>query len=210
MIKVFIADDHALIREGLKNLIANESDIKLVGETSDPFEVTSLVQKLNCDVVILDISMPGKSGLDVLKEIKTLKPELNVLMMSMHPEDQFAKRALKAGASGYITKESAAEELIIAIRKAAAGRKYVSTKLAESLAFDLDKSFEKNPHELLSDREFQIFRLIASGKSTSEISNELAISTSTVSTYRARILEKMNFQTNAELIHYAIQNKLIE
>ena len=210
MIKILIADDHALIREGVKNLVSKEPDLKIIGETSEPMTVVDSAKKLKPDLVILDISMPGKSGLDVLKEIQIFTPEVKVLVMSMHPEEQFAKRALKSGASGYITKDSSPEELLIAIRKTAAGRKYISQALAENLAGSLDEKSDKSPIELLSDREFQILRLIASGQAQTTISKQLSISISTVNTYRKRILEKLNFRTNAELIHFAITNKLID
>ncbi|MBA4405985.1 DNA-binding response regulator [bacterium] len=210
MINVFIADDHALIREGIKNLLNPLSDIKLVGETANPYEVVELIKKNKCDVLILDLSMPGKDGLDVLKEIKSIYPETKILIMTMLPEDQFAKRTLKAGASGYLTKESAPDELITAIRRIASGRKYVSQSLAERLAQDLDDTSEKPIQELLSDREFQVMKMIASGKSQTKIANELSISISTVNTYRNRILEKLNLTSNAELIHFAYQNNLIK
>ena len=210
MIKLLIADDHVLIREGVKNLASKEPDLKIVGETSDPLQVLESAKKLRPDLIILDISMPGKSGLDVLKELKIFIPEINVLMMSMFPEEQFAKRVLKAGASGYITKDSSPEELLLAIRKTAAGRKYISQSFAENLAGSLDEKSDKPPIELLSDREFQILKLIASGNSQTSISKQLSISISTVNTYRKRILEKLNFSTNAELIHFAITNKLID
>jgi len=210
MIKIFVADDHSLIREGIKNLISSESDIKIIGESSDPYEVLEQLKKHKPDVIVLDISMPGKSGLDLLKEIKIQLPEIKVLMMSMLPEEQFAKRTLKAGASGYITKTSLPEEFIIAIRRVASGRKYVSQNLAEQLAEDLDENVEKKPYELLSDREFQILKMIASGKSQTDIADELAISVSTVNTYRSRILEKLKLKSNNELIRYAFQNNLID
>ena len=210
MIKLLIADDHVLIREGVKNLASKEPDLKIVGETSDPLQVLESAKKLRPDLIILDISMPGKSGLDVLKELKIFIPEINVLMMSMLPEEQFAKRVLKAGASGYITKDSSPEELLLAIRKTAEGRKYISQSFAENLAGSLDEKSDKPPIELLSDREFQILKLIASGNSQTSISKQLSISISTVNTYRKRILEKLNFSTNAELIHFAITNKLID
>lgn len=210
MIKIFIADDHSLIREGIKKILSTESDIKIVGESFDPFEVLEQLKKLKPDVIILDISMPGKSGLDLLKEIKIQLPDIKVLMMSMLPEEQFAKRTLKAGASGYITKTSLPEEFILAIRRVASGRKYVSQNLAEQLAEDIDENVEKKPYELLSDREFQILKLIASGKSQTDIADELAISVSTVNTYRSRILEKLKLKSNSELIRYAFQNNLFD
>ena len=210
MIKLLIADDHAMIREGVKNLISNEPDLKIIGETSEPLTIVESARRLKPDLIILDISMPGKSGLDVLKELKLFHPDVRVLVMSMFPEEQFAKRALKSGAAGYITKDSSPEELLIAIRKTAAGRKYVSQTLAENLAGSLDEKTDKPLSELLSDREFQILRLIASGNSQTSISKQLSISISTVNTYRKRILEKLNMHTNAELIHFAITNRLID
>lgn len=210
MIKVFIADDHALIREGIKNLLSPLSDIKLVGETANPFEIIEQIRVNKCDVLILDLSMPGKNGLDVLKEIKSIFPETKILIMTMMPEDQFAKRTLKAGASGYLTKESAPDELITAIRRIASGRKYVSQSLAEKLAQDLDDTAEKPIQDLLSDREFQVMKMMASGKSQTDIAIKLSISVSTVNTYRSRILKKLNLKTNAELIHFAYQNNLIK
>lgn len=210
MIKIFVADDHSLIREGIKNLVGLESDLKIVGETADPFTVCGQIRETKPDIILLDISMPGKSGLDVLKEIKLILPDVKVLIMSMFPEDQFARRTLKAGASGYITKDSLPDEILTAIRRVASGRKYVSASLAEKLASDFDNNREKHPHEKLSDREFQILKMIASGKSQSDISDELAISVSTVNTYRSRILEKLNLKNNADIIRYAFQNNLIE
>jgi DNA-binding NarL/FixJ family response regulator len=210
MINVFIVDDHALIREGVKNLLSTISDIKIVGETANPYEVSELIKKIKCDVLVLDLSMPGKSGLDVLKEIKSTSPNTKILIMTMLPEDQFAKRTLKAGASGYLTKESAPDELITAIRRIASGRKYVSQSLAEKLAQDLDDTSDKPLHDQLSDREFQVMKLIVAGRSQTEIANELLISTSTVNTYRSRILEKLSLHSNAELIHFAYQNNLLK
>lgn len=210
MINVFLADDHALIREGVKNLLSAISDIKIVGETANPHEVSELIKKIKCDLLILDLSMPGKSGLDVLKEIKSTSPNTKILIMTMLPEDQFAKRTLKAGAAGYLTKESAPDELITAIRRIASGRKYVSQSLAEKLAQDLDDTSDKPIHDQLSDREFQVMKLIVAGRSQTEIANELLISPSTVNTYRSRILEKLSLHSNAELIHFAYQNNLLE
>lgn len=210
MIKVFIADDHTLIREGIKNLIENEPDLKFVGETSNPFEIIDKCRNTNADLVILDLSMPGKSGLDVLKDIKAVTPNIKVLIMTMMPEDQFAKRTLKAGASGYITKDSPPNDIIDAIRRVAAGRKYVSISLAEKLAESLDTNADKLPSDLLSDREFQIFKMIASGRKQTEIADDLSLSISTVNTYRKRIFDKFKFKSNAELIHFAINNKLLD
>ena len=210
MVKIFIADDHTLIREGIKKLINNEPDLKVVGETSNPFDIIDKCRETNTDLIILDLSMPGKNGLDVLKDIKAVMPDVKVLIMTMMPEEQFARRTLKAGASGYITKDSPSEDIIDAIRRVASGRKYVSISLAEKLAESLDPNAEKLPVDLLSDRELQVFKMIASGKKQIEIADELSISISTVNTYRKRIFEKFNFKSNAELIHFAIQHKLLE
>lgn len=210
MLKVLIADDHALIREGLKKILKTAHDISEVREAGDAREVTEEVKKGDLDVVILDISLPGKNGLELLADLKQDYPKLPVLMLSMHPEDRFAVRAFKAGASGYVTKESAVEELLKAIRKVVQGRKYVSPTLAEKLAFNLETDTGKPLHENLSDREHQVLCLIASGKTVRQIAGELSLSMSTVNTYRARILEKMNMKTDAELIRYALQNQLID
>lgn len=210
MLKIVIADDHALIREGIKKIVNEEPDLKLVGETSNPFEVVELCKNTQADVIVLDISMPGKSGLDVLKELKSLSPSTKVLMMTMLPEEQFAKRTLKAGASGYITKNNQPEEILKAIRKVAAGKKYISQAMAENLIDDLNGDKDKPLIEMLSDREFQIFKLIAEGKPQTDIANELFIGISTVNTYRKRIFDKLGFKSNADLIHFAIKNKLIE
>lgn len=210
MIKVFIADDHSLIREGFKRILKGEEDIEIAGESGDPFELSQKVQQLQIDVLILDINLPGKSGLDVLKEIKIQKPDQKILILSMHPEERFAVRSLKAGAAGYLTKDSASEELVKAIRKISDGGKYISSHLAEKLAGELDTGLTKPAHEVLSDREFQIMSLIALGKPQSLIAEELSLSISTVNTYRSRVLEKLNLTSNAELIHYAIDNKLID
>lgn len=210
MVRILIADDHALIREGLKKILKAAQDISVVSEAQNAREVMEEVKKQELDVVILDISLPGKSGLELLKDLKQEYPALPILILSMHPEDRFAVRALKAGAAGYVTKESAVEELVKAIRKVVHGRKYVSPALAEKLAFDLETDTGKPPHENLSDREYQVMCLIAVGKSVREIAGELFLSISTVNTYRGRILEKMNMKTDAELIRYAVQNQLID
>jgi two-component system invasion response regulator UvrY len=210
VLKVLIADDHALIREGLKKILQSAHDISDIREAQNAREVIEEVKKEDLDVVVLDISLPGKSGLELLKDLKQYYPKLPVLILSMHPEDRFAVRALKAGAAGYVTKESAVEELIKAIRKVVQGRKYVSPALAEKLAFDLEADTGRPPHESLSDREYQVLCLIASGKTVREIAGELFLSMSTVNTYRSRILEKMNMKTDADLIRYAVQNHLID
>ncbi len=210
MIKVFITDDHSLIREGLKKLLKDEMDIEVAGEAGNAKDTMEFVLKNNLDVLVLDINLPDKSGLDLLKELKEFKPELRVLILSMHPEDRFAMRVLRAGAYGYVTKESAGEELVKAIRKVYNGGKYVSAALAEKLVFEIQSGNDKPLHELLSDREFQVFQMIAAGKTLAEIADGLSLAVTTISTYRARILEKLNLHSNAELIHYAITNKLLD
>jgi two-component system, NarL family, invasion response regulator UvrY len=210
MMKILIADDHAVVRQGLKQIIADEPDMQLSGEAENAAEVLQFVRTTDLDVVILDITMSGKSGLDVLPEILLLSSKIKVLILSMHAEEQFAVRALKSGASGYITKQSAPTELVRAIRKVSSGGRYVSQSIAEQLAFFIGSDTTKIQHERLSDREFQVLRRIAEGRTLREIADELFISEKTVGTYRVRILEKMNMKRNAELIRYAVQNKLIE
>ena len=209
MIKILIADDHAVVREGLKQIIAESPDMVVAGEASDGREVLEKVLKDDYDVVVLDITMPGINGLDVLKQLKILRPDIHVLVLSMHPEDQYAVRVLKAGASGYLSKESAPDELITSLRKVSTGRKYVSSSLAEKLAFDLETDHEKPLHETLSDREYQVLGMIASGKTVKGIAEELCLSEKTISTYRSRVLEKMNMENNVELTHYAIKHGLV-
>src|SRR5690242_3711569 len=208
--KILLTDDHAVVRHGLKQILADEFKRATFGEARNAQEALDLVWKENWDVVVLDITMPGRSGLEVLREIKKTRPKLPVLVLSMHPENQFAVRVLKLGATGYMTKESAAEELVGAIKKVLAGGRYVSAPLAETLAKNLSSSAVKPAQELLSDREFQVLRLIASGKIVSEIARELALSVKTISTYRSRILQKMGLRNNAEMMHYAMQYQLVE
>ena len=208
MLKILIADDHPIVRQGLKQIISEIPDMVVADEATDGWEVLSKIRNGNYDVVVLDITMPGKDGMDVLTQLKYEKPELPVLMVSMHPEEQFAVRALRAGASGYLTKESAPDELVNAIWKVSTGGRYVTPSLAEKLAFMVQK-VEQLPHETLSDREYQVMRLIASGKTITDIARELSLSVKTISTYRTRILEKMKMKNNAELTHYAITNKLV-
>ena len=210
MIKIFIADDHLLIREGFKKFIDKEVDMTVVGEAQNAAEVHEFLNHEECDVIVLDINMPGKSGLDLLAELKDMNLKSKILILSMHPEDRFAVRALKLGASGYITKESAPDELIKAIHKVNEGRKYVSSILAEKLAFEIGSDLDKALHEKLSGREFQILQMIGLGKTITMIADELSLSQSTVNTYRQRILEKMNLHSNAELIYYAIKNNLVD
>lgn len=210
IIKIIIADDHAFLREGIKKTISDEIDMKIIGEASNATEAVNLIKNSEPDIAIVDISMPGKSGLDVLKDLKAMKKNFKVLILSMHPEDRFAIRALKAGASGYLTKESAPDELVKAIRTILTGRKYVSIALAERLADILSDDTNKLPHELLSDREYEVFIKIASGKKATEIAELLSISIHTVNTYRARILEKLSMSSNVELSQYAMHNNLID
>jgi DNA-binding NarL/FixJ family response regulator len=208
--RILLADDHAVVRHGLRQILADEFKRAAFGEARNAQEALDLVWKENWDIAILDITMPGRSGLDVLREIKKSKPRLPVLVLSMHPENQFAVRVLKRGASGYMTKESAPVELVGAVKKVMGGGRYVSNSLAEKLATYLSGDSHKPPQELLSDREFQVLRLIASGKTVSEIARELSLSVKTISTYRSRILEKMGLRNNAELMHYAMQHQLVE
>ena len=208
--RVLIVDDHAVVRRGLQQILSDEYDDVVFGEASNANEALELVGRNSWDVIILDISMPGRSGLDVLKEIKREQPAVPVLVLSIHPEDQFATRVLKAGASGYMTKESAPDDLVIAIDRVRAGRKYVSDSLAELLAEALEyDGVLVEPHKRLSDREFEVMLLIASGKTVSEIADELALSVKTISTYRSRILDKVNMKNNAELTHYAVKHGLV-
>lgn len=207
--RILITDDHAVVRHGLKQILADEFKRSEFGEARNAQEAIDAVLKQNWDIVVLDITMPGRSGLEVLREIKKHKPRLPVLVLSMHPESQFAVRVLKRGASGYMTKESAPEELVGAIRKILAGGRFVSASLAEKLATYL-ASDEKQPQERLSDREFQVLRLIGSGRMVGDIARELSLSVKTISTYRSRILEKMGMKNNAELMRYAMQHQLVE
>ena len=210
MIKILIADDHAVVREGLKQIVQETHDIVVNGEAANGHEVLQLMEKDDWDVVLLDINMPGRSGLDVLKQLRAEKPGLPVLMLTMYPEEQYAVRALRAGASGYLTKESVPDELISAIRKVSAGRKYISSSLAEKLAYDLDLDKEAPVHESLSDREYEVLCMIAQGDTVKDIADKLCLSIKTISTYRSRILEKMHMKKNAELMHYAIKHGLVE
>jgi two-component system invasion response regulator UvrY len=207
--RVLIADDHAVFRRGLKETIGEAFPKVTFGEAKTAQETVECVRRQDWEIVILDISMPGKSGLDILDDVRRLRPKLPVLFLSMHPEEQYARRALKSGAAGYLTKDSIPEELKEAVRRILTGGRYVSATLAERLAFDLRKGADTPLHELLSTREFQVLRMIASGKSVKEIANDIALSVKTVSTYRARILQKTGMKTTAELIRYALQTQLV-
>ena len=210
MIRVLVVDDHPIVREGLKQILSDTEDILVVDEADSGQAVLSSAARSNFDVVLLDISMPGRDGLEVLRELKQQKPKLQVLILSMYPEEHYAVRVLRAGASGYLTKSSAPDELISAIRKVASGRKYISSTLAERLTYELDRDADRPMHEVLSDREYQVMHMISTGKSVKEIAEALGLSVKTVSTYRSRIMEKMNMKNNAEIVLYAVQNKLID
>lgn len=210
MINVFIADDHAIVRQGLKQIVSETVDIRLGGEAADGHETLRLVRSGTCDVLVLDINMPGISGLDILGVLKVERPNLAVLVLSIHAEDQYAIRCLKAGATGYLAKESVPEELVIAIRQVAAGSKYVSRGLAESLALRLNETEDRPRHETLSDREFQVLQLMGAGKSITEIADAFSLSVKTISTYRARMLEKLALKNNAQVIQYAIRHRLVK
>lgn len=210
MIRVLIADDHAILRRGLKEILVRELTGTFFGEAKDTQEVLARTQSDDWDLLILDISMPGRSGLDVLRDVRARRPKLPVLVLSMHPEDQYGKRVLRAGASGFMNKESAPEELIKAVQKVLAGGRYVSPRLAEKLASDLSDEVQRDVQEALSQREFEVLRMIALGKTIGQIAEELHLSVSTVSTYRARILEKMEMKTTAELMQYALRNRVVD
>ena len=210
MTKILIADDHAIVRKGLVQILADSPDAIQVEEASNGEEALDMVESGDFDLVLLDITMPGRGGLEVLKELKSRKPRLPVLMLSMHPEEHYALRALRCGASGYLTKGSASDDLLHAINKVLSGGKYISSSLAEKLAETLDNSSEKALHETLSNREYQVLRMIGAGKSPTEIAAEMSLSVKTISTFRARILHKMKMKNNSELTYYAISNKLVE
>jgi DNA-binding NarL/FixJ family response regulator len=210
MIKVLIADDHALIRKGLKQLLDDTEELRVTGEAETGIEAFRMAQTGEFDVVLLDISMPDKHGIDVLKQIKDSQPQLPVLMLSMHPEEQYALRSMKAGAAGYLNKQSAPAQLVTAIRQVAKGKKYISSELAEQLAEGLSQGYQELLHQTLSNREYQTLCLMAQGKKLSEMADIMSLSPKTISVYRSRLLEKMKLKTNAEAIHYAINNHLIE
>jgi DNA-binding NarL/FixJ family response regulator len=209
MIRIVVADDHTIVREGLKQLLAAAGDLEVVGEAEDGFAVLERVRALDFDLLLLDMSMPGKSGIDLIKQVKAEKPKLRILVLSMHEEHQYAVRAIRAGASGYLTKESASGQLVEAIRKVASGGAFISSAVAEQLALGAMPDAQGAPHEALSDREFQVFRMLAEGKSISDIAARLNLSVKTVSTHKANILHKMGLASTADLIRYALDRKLI-
>ena len=208
MIKIIIADDHAIVRKGLKQFILRDMPTAKITEVDNGNALLKEVRGSKFDIVISDVSMPGRSGLEALKQLKEEFPKLPVLILTMHPEEQYALRVLKAGASGYISKDCAPDEMVKAVRQILNGRKYITASIAERLTETLGGDFSEAPHEKLSDREFEVLKLIGSGKTVSEIGEILSLSSNTISTYRLRILEKMNLRTNAELIHYVVENKL--
>jgi DNA-binding NarL/FixJ family response regulator len=210
MFKIMIADDHAVVRRGLRQIINDEPDFEVVGEAETGQEILHLIEHNDCDAVVLDITMPDKNGLVVLQEAKAMLPQLPVLILSMHPEDQFAMRALKLGASGYLTKESAPEELVGALRKVISGAKYISSTLADQLVAEIGAPEPRPMPERLSEREFQVLRQIAQGKTIGQIAENMTLSVKTISTYRTRLLLKMKMKTNAELVRYALQHGLVD
>jgi len=210
VIRVLLADDHAIVRAGLKEILANTGDITVAGEATNGQEVMERVRGQDYDVAVLDMSMPGRSGIELIKQVKDAKPKLRILILTMHSEQQYAVRALKAGASGFLTKEAAADQLVAAIRKIAGGGAYVSAETAERLVLDAAPRAEAAPHTLLSDREFQVLQMIAGGKTVGEIAKRLSLSVKTVSTHKTRILHKMGLVNQAELIRYALEHKLLD
>jgi DNA-binding NarL/FixJ family response regulator len=209
-IRVLIADDHAIVRQGLRQILSDTEDMLVAGEASNGVEVVQMVRAGQFDLVLMDVSMPDRNGIDALKLIRKELPKLPILVLSMHPEEHYAIRALKAGAAGYLTKQSAPDLLVHAIRQVANGKKYVSPAVAEQLANAIDEDLDKLPHEKLSDREYQTLVMISSGKTLTEIGDELNLSVKTVSVYRARLLEKMHMKNNAELTHYGLKHGLVD
>ena len=210
MIRLVLADDHAILREGLMQLLRGQEDFEIVAEARDGHEVVKRVREIEFDVLVLDMSMPGRSGVELIRQVKAEKPRLRILVLTMHEEHQYAVRAIRAGASGYLTKEGAYAQLVSAIRKVAGGGAYISAEVAEQLALNAMPGAQAAPHETLSDREFQVFRLIAEGKSMSEIAERLKLSVKTVSTHKANLLQKMGIATTGEIIRYAIAHHLVE
>jgi two-component system invasion response regulator UvrY len=209
-INVLIADDHAIVRQGLKQILSETEDMLVTGEADDGAEALGLARQQPWDVFLLDVSMPNRNGIDTLKQLKKEFPRLPVLILSMHPEEQYAVRALKAGASGYLTKQSAPEQLVNAIRQVASGKKYLSPAVAQQLADAISEDTEKSPHERITDREYQVLKLIAAGKTLTQVAETLNLGVATVSTYRARLLEKMGLRSTAELIRYGLEHGLAE
>lgn len=210
MIRIVTADDHAVVRRGIREIVSSEPDMEVVAEAGTAQELLDFVQKRPCDAVLLDITLPGRSGLEVLKELKEGPSKLPVLILTMHGEEQFGLRSLKAGAAGYLNKDSAPDELVKAIRKVVAGGRYLTPALAEALAVDVVTPSDRPPHHKLSNREDEVFRLLAAGKTVTDVGRQLALSVKTVSTHRTRILKKLRLHTTAELIRYAIQNRLVD
>jgi DNA-binding NarL/FixJ family response regulator len=210
MIRIVVADDHTIVREGLKQVLHAAPDLTVIGEAQNGHEVIARVRELEFDVLLLDMSMPGKSGTELIKQVHAEKPKLRILVLSMHEEEQYAVRAIKAGAAGYLTKESASAQLVSAIRKVAGGGAFITTSVAEQLALGAMPDNAGPPHGTLSDREFQVFRAIVAGKTVTDIANELNLSVKTVSTHKARILEKMNLHTTADLVRYAMKHRLVD
>lgn len=210
MIRVLIADDHTLMREGLKQILAGSGDMMVAGEAGNGLQVMAMLRSDEWDILLLDMSMPGRSGVELIKEIKSEKPRLPILVLSMHKEDEYAVRTIRAGAAGYLCKDSASQLLLDAIRKVTAGGRFISPEIASDLAFGLIMQDDRPPHTLLSDREFQIFRLIAAGGGSTEIAQGLNLSVKTVSTHKTRILQKMQMSNATELIRYALKHSLIE
>ena len=210
MIRVLLADDHRIVRAGLKELLSETGDIAVAGEANDGTEALARIREDEYDVAVLDMSMPGRSGIELIRQVKQEKPRLPILVLSMHSEEQYAVRALKAGASGYLTKESAADQLVTAIRRIAAGGAFVTPETAQRLALDLNGAAAAAPHTLLSDREFQVFRFIAGGRTVSDIAKQLSLSVKTISTHKTRIMRKMGLANQTELIRYAIEHRLLD
>lgn len=210
MIRLVLADDHTIVREGLKQLLSSASDLAIVGEAKNGFEVLSRVRELEFDVLLLDMSMPGKSGIELISQVHAERPKLRILVLSMHEEEQYAVRAIKSGAAGYLTKESASAQLVSAIRRVAAGGAFITPAVAEQLALASMPQVDGPPHSALSNREYQVFQMIVSGRSISEIADSLNLSVKTISTHKARILQKMSLTGTAELVRYAIEHRLLD
>lgn len=210
MIRIVIADDHSVVRRGIREILADEADMEVIAEACTAQQLLDLLSTQRCDAVVLDIGLPGRSGLEVLDQLKQGRPSVPILIHTMHPEEQFAVRAFRAGAAGYLTKDSAPAELVKALRRIVSGGKYVGASLAEQLAARMDVRSAAPAHEALSDREFEVFRFLASGKTVSEIAEQLCLSVKTISTYRTRILQKMKMHNNAELMRYALHEKLVD